>query len=294
MSIPTLHCIGCGRAGRSLLHLLHRQGQVRVGAVLNRSLSSAQAAVDFIGAGHAVEYLPAMGEEDGVLLALPDSQLAQSATQWTDYFASGTEAMTPGFAFHLSASQPGQILQGVASRLASCHPALAFADPAQAVAQFPGTWCVVEGEPKLAAMLECWFSAIGAHVIVAPELNKSLYHAAAMTASNALLGVMGLAERIGVAAGLPASEAHQLLCALALRNLHQAQSQGTARALTGPLERGDDMTVRRLRTAMAAANIEESEIWPSLLRLCVRLVRDKAMLDDERIQSIDTALSDNG
>ncbi|MCG8464408.1 MAG: DUF2520 domain-containing protein [Xanthomonadales bacterium] len=287
--IPLVHCLGCGRAGRSLLRLLADAELVQVGYVVNRSLHSAQQAVSFIGAGCAADALPVLGQNDGLLIALPESQLesAAEAIQIKQSQASGSQAL--GFAFHLSASQSSELLQGVAERVASLHPAMAFADPKQAITQFAGSWCVLEGDASLCQQLSRWVECLAARAIVATQLDKTLYHAAAMGASNLILATLGLAQRVAQVAGVPEESSTGLLSALALRNVAATQEQGVTAAFTGPVERGDVRAVSRLMQAVSQADAlsaSDRQLWQQLLRACLPLVAQQGRLSTEQLQTM--------
>lgn len=297
---PLVHCFGAGRAARTLLRLLHEAGQIRIGVIVNRSLASAQAAVRFIGAGHAAESLPEVTPGAGLLLGCPESCLLASTQQILE------QQLCQGlaFAFHLSASVDGAALTGLAPLLASCHPALAFADPDQALSQFAGSWCVLEGSASLLPTLHIWLETIGARVLPVPSLDKRQYHAAAMAASNFMLACLGLAERLAERAGLPAQQAHELLTALALRNVQAAKETSASAAFTGPLERGDSQALESLlahlntyaATIQAGAESAETKqqlalrrdnrAWASLLALGLPLVEAKASLDPDTLSRL--------
>lgn len=282
--IPLVHCLGCGRAGRSLLRLLADAELVQVGYVVNRSLHSAQQAVSFIGAGCAADALPVLGQDDGLLIALPESQL-ESAVKAIQI----KQSQALGFAFHLSASQSSELLQGVAERVASLHPAMAFADPKQAITQFAGSWCVLEGDASLCQQLSRWVECLAARVIVATQLDKTLYHAAAMGASNLILATLGLAQRVAQVAGVPEESSTGLLSALALRNVAATQEQGVAAAFTGPVERGDVRAVSRLMQAVSQADAlsaSDRQLWQQLLRACLPLVEQQGRLSTEQLQTM--------
>ena len=66
---------------------------------------------------------------------------------------------------HAATARGGQRTRAVlpaAVFVASVHPLKSFADPATAVANFAGTWCVMEGMPAALAVLQPAFEQIGA------------------------------------------------------------------------------------------------------------------------------------
>jgi predicted short-subunit dehydrogenase-like oxidoreductase (DUF2520 family) len=136
--LPTLNLFGAGRVGRTLARLWHTHGVLQVQDVLTTSITSAQKAVHFIGAGCAVADIAAMRPANLWLLAVPDRQIAASALALT----AAAHQHPPALAFHASgalASAELQPLQALGWRLASAHCILSFATPEVALKQFAGT-----------------------------------------------------------------------------------------------------------------------------------------------------------
>jgi predicted short-subunit dehydrogenase-like oxidoreductase (DUF2520 family) len=93
------------------------------------------------------------------------------------------------------------------------------------------------------------------------EADRPAYHAAASIASNFLITLEAVAERIGAAVGL---EREQLV-PLVRATIENWSRLGPERALTGPVARGDEATVARQRAAV-------DEVAPELLPLFDELV----------------------
>jgi predicted short-subunit dehydrogenase-like oxidoreductase (DUF2520 family) len=71
--------------------------------------------------------------------------------------------------------------------------------------------------------------------------SRAAYHAAASIAANHLVALLGQVERIATETGVP----FQAYLDLAQASLDNVADLGPADALTGPVARGDDATVRR-------------------------------------------------
>jgi predicted short-subunit dehydrogenase-like oxidoreductase (DUF2520 family) len=84
-------------------------------------------------------------------------------------------------------------------------------------------------------------------VYVAAE-DRAAYHAAASIASNFLLTLEAAAERLAATAGLDRA----LLVPLVRATVENWSAQGAQDALTGPIARGDELTLARQRAAVAA------------------------------------------
>jgi predicted short-subunit dehydrogenase-like oxidoreductase (DUF2520 family) len=62
-----------------------------------------------------------------------------------------------------------------------------------------------------------------------------------------------MAERVAAAAGIEAEDARRMLAPLVRRTVDNWAQLGPAAALTGPIARGDELTVARQRKAIADA-----------------------------------------
>jgi len=94
---------------------------------------------------------------------------------------------------------------------------------------------------------------------------RAAYHAAASIASNFVVTLEWMAERVAAAAGIEPSDARRMLAPLVRQTVENWADLGPQAALTGPVARGDEVTVARQRKAI-------SEAAPDLLPLFDALV----------------------
>uniref|UniRef100_UPI0035AD8E7E DUF2520 domain-containing protein n=1 Tax=Hylemonella sp. TaxID=2066020 RepID=UPI0035AD8E7E len=272
--LPTLNLVGAGRVGKTLGRLWQQAGVLQIQDVLTTSAASAQAAVDFIGAGRAVASPAQMRPASLWLLAVPDRQIAASAQSLAAL------RLPPALVFHASgalAAAELAPLQAAGWHCASAHCILSFADPAQALAQFAGTACALEGDTAATQRLEPLFTAIGAQCFALASEHKLVYHAAAVWATNFLPVLQAQAEALWRHSGLPA----ELLPGLRERLLRHAVDNllalGPAAALTGPAARGDTALVERQGQAIQALDAEAGAAYAALSAMAARLARDRQL-----------------
>lgn len=272
--LPTLNLVGAGRVGKTLGRLWQQAGVLQIQDVLTTSAASAQAAVDFIGAGRAVASPAQMRPASLWLLAVPDRQIAASAQSLAAL------RLPPALVFHASgalAAAELAPLQAAGWHCASAHCILSFADPAQALAQFAGTACALEGYTAATQRLEPLFTAIGAQCFALASEHKLVYHAAAVWATNFLPVLQAQAEALWRHSGLPA----ELLPGLRERLLRNAVDNllalGPAAALTGPAARGDTALVERQGQAIQALDAEAGAAYAALSAMAARLARDRQL-----------------
>lgn len=101
----------------------------------------------------------------------------------------------------------------------------------------------IEGHKKHIEYLKMLFLHLGNDVAIINKENKSLYHAAAVTVSNLVLGLINNGVNYLEACGFTKEMAINALYPLIENNLRNVKERGTVNSLTGPIERGDLSTV---------------------------------------------------
>jgi predicted short-subunit dehydrogenase-like oxidoreductase (DUF2520 family) len=96
-------------------------------------------------------------------------------------------------------------------------------------------------------------------VHVSPE-DRAAYHAAASIASNFLVTLEAAAQRLAATAGV----GREALAPLVRATVENWVALGPERALTGPVARGDELTVARQREAVAARTPELTALFDVL------------------------------
>ncbi|MEC4719475.1 DUF2520 domain-containing protein [Noviherbaspirillum sp. CPCC 100848] len=250
-SLRTLNIVGCGKVGMTLGKLWSEAGVLAVARIMNRSMASATEAAAFMGAGTAVASIAELRPADIWLIGTPDDEIETScgALAAAGLFAPGN------LVFHCSGALPSTILHAAASAgavTASAHPIRSFADPAQVAASFGNTYFGIEGEPSAAAALSEAVAAIGAIAVPIKPDFKTVYHAAAVFASNYLVTLLDTAQQAYIKAGIPEDTALQLMMPLVRGTVDNVFRLGPTDALTGPIARGDIITAVRQYRAVNA------------------------------------------
>jgi predicted short-subunit dehydrogenase-like oxidoreductase (DUF2520 family) len=143
-------------------------------------------------------------------------------------------------------------------------------------ASFAGAGAAIDATtPRALALADDLARTLGMRAVrVAPE-DRALYHAAASMASNFLVTLEAGAEQLAANAGVPRS----LLVPLVRATVENWAAVGPEGALTGPVARGDENTVRRQREAVA-------ERAPDLLELFDALVGATRSLAGREVQTV--------
>jgi predicted short-subunit dehydrogenase-like oxidoreductase (DUF2520 family) len=271
--VATLNLVGAGHVGRALGRLFAAGGAFTVQDVLTRSAASAREAVDFIGAGQACTTLAQMRPARVWMLAVGDDAIVPACEA-----LAARGQLAGAVVFHCSGAKASGELQAAraaGAHVASVHPVRSFADPQAVAADFAGTFCGIEGDQEALALLEPAFAAIGARLVRIDPAAKTVYHAAAVFASNYLVTVVDAALRAYEAAGVPAEVARELARPLATEALANVFRLGPEAALSGPVARGDFATVARQQEAVTRWDAATGRLYEALVPPTAELARRK-------------------
>ncbi|HZU39413.1 MAG TPA: DUF2520 domain-containing protein [Solirubrobacteraceae bacterium] len=238
-------------------------GAGRLGSALAGALSAARDRFEVIGPlgrdGHRTA-----ASADAVLLCVPDGQIAAAAGLIAPgplvghcSGATGLDVLAPHEAFLL-------------------HPLMTVTGPS---ARFAGAGAALAGSsPRALELARSLAQALGLRSVQVAEGDRAAYHAAASVASNFLVTLEAMAERLAATAGVP----REALVPLVRATVENWAELGAERALTGPVARGDGATVARQRQAVA-------ERAPDLLPLFDALVDATQQLAGRRCLEVHAA-----
>jgi predicted short-subunit dehydrogenase-like oxidoreductase (DUF2520 family) len=280
-----LNIIGAGRVGRTLAALWKEKQAFTVQDVADGTPAGAQSAVAFIGEGRAVTAIGEMRPAHVWMISTPDRAIARAGETLA---AAGL--LRPGdIVFHCSGSASSSELAAAAAsgaRVASVHPLKTFADARDAVRTFTGTYCAAEGDESALAVLTPAFERIGGRVARIDPQAKTLYHAASVIVCNDLAALIETGLRCYERAGLDRQTAASMIEPLVRETLDNVLELGPARALTGPVARGDADVVRRHLEALDASDPRIAAIYRDLGAVTAELALALGEADPEALRRI--------
>lgn len=247
-ALPPIAVIGRGRVGGSLAAAARAAGlQVSLGGRGEIDAACSQAAM--------------------ALICVPDEEIAAACERVS------RQAPPLRFVGHTSGSTGLDALAAAAEAGAatfSVHPLQTIpddeTDPAGAPAAIAGS------TPESVAVARRLAEALGMVPFEVPEHARAAYHAAASIASNFLVALeetaAELLERAGVESG------RELLAPLVLRSAANWADRGGA-ALTGPIARGDELTVQRHLEAIDETAPELRRMYEALAERTVEIARPR-------------------
>ncbi len=193
-----------------------------------------------------------------VLLCVPDAEIARAAGR-----------ISPGrLVGHCSGASRLEVL--APHEAFSLHPLMTVTREG---ANFSGAGAAIAGTtPQALGFAGELANRLGMRAVQVAEEDRALYHAAASMASNFLVAVEAAAERLMGRAGVERA----LLVPLVRATVENWASVGAGQALTGPVARGDVVTVQAQRTAIGEREPQLLSLFEALVSETHRLSLDAA------------------
>lgn len=283
--MDTLNVIGCGSVGRTLARAWSQRGLLAVGGVLNRSPGSSRRAVDFIGAGRAVEAYGQLPPAGLAMISASDEAIAGCCAALCAAGMVGQGTVV----FHCSGALSSDVLQParqLGARTASLHPVKSFADPGAAVETFAGTFCALEGDPDACATLRALLEGCGARAFLIDPRAKPVYHAGTVFACNYLAALLAVGLKCLERAGVDRAAAPEVLRPIVAGTVENVFRLGPAQALTGPIARGEVSVVAREIEALGEWDPEVQRLYKALGRAAADLSSAKGAASQEALAAV--------
>ncbi len=192
---------------------------------------------------------------DMVLLTTRDDQIEDTCRQLCQ-----EDAIEPRHLVgHMSGAHSSHLLgeaRNLGATVFSLHPLQAFADEAESLESLPKTYFSLEGHiDDLAPVLELLTQMGNRYFTLSPE-HKNLYHLSACMFSNYLVTLAASGVAALEAAGIDPHEGFQAMRPLMDGTLANIAQLGPARALTGPIARGDAGTIQQHMEALGIGDLD--------------------------------------
>jgi len=284
--------LGCGKVGSAVAVLLRDAG-LRIAAVTTRTAANAQRAQALTGAQASTDNAPAATKGEIVFVTANDDAIEGIAAEVADAGAFREGQLV----VHMSGALPLGVLAPAAAAGAAigcAHPMQSFATAEDAARKMPGSVFGTTAGAGAAERLEALVAVLGGTVARVGDENKTLYHAAAVMASNYLVSVEDSAARLLTGAGFDEATALAALGPLMAGTVDNIAAHGTTVALTGPIVRGDVQTVRGHVAALSELPGDALELYRVLGRHALEIVIRRETLPTEKVEALRAALASDG
>ena len=269
--------VGCGKVGTAFGRLLKKAGHTIVGVSTNHE-ATAKKAAEILGTPRFSEkpwQLTAQAQV--VFITTPDDVIKKTC----QVIAKEGGFQKGSVVIHCSGALPSSILSSArdcGASVASLHPLQSFSSAKEAELLVGGSYCTVEGDPQALPTVRRLTQDLKGRLLEISSDGKSLYHAAAVVASNYLVALIHTAQCLFKSAGLPPEVSFDALSPLVQGTLKNIEKLGIPKALTGPIARGDIATVEAHLDAIKESAPGFLETYRILGQVTIDLAQRKGTL----------------
>ena len=241
MRNPRIGFIGAGKLGMALAMALTEIG-FYVTAVTSRSHSSSQQLAQMVPGCQSVETPTELANGcDLAFITTPDDVIRQitSSTKWKS-----TQAVV-----HCCGALSLDVLDSAASdgaSVGSIHPFQTFSclnTPKESVDRLTGVTYAVEGKGWVEQFLLQIVAHFGGTAIQVSSEDRAIYHASAVLIGGLLTGLLNASAELWQEIGYPPQQAYPAIATLSSATIKNVVSAGARQGATGPVVRGDIVTV---------------------------------------------------
>jgi len=290
---PSFVIVGCGKVGTILAKQMKSSGYPLIG-VASKSLSSAQKMADETKT-KLFSDIPweVTNAADIVFITTPDGIIQEASQKISENKGFKQNAVV----LHCSGALPSTILapaKTCGASIGSMHPLQSFASSESDINPFKGIIAAIEGEESAIHIARQIAADLGSISLTIKTEAKTLYHAAAVVASNYLVTLQDLAFKLLKISGIPEKSAYKVLGPLISGTLSNIEKVGTVKALTGPIVRGDAETVKKHVDEIGSMTPELLSLYQTLGRYTVNIAESGGNLSKEKVQVLFQILAENG
>ena len=239
--------IGAGKVGFTLGKYMTVRG-ADVSGYYSLSEESAKEAADFTHTKYYAKLEDIVSGSDALFLTCPDGAVENVWNLIKRYSLKGKCIC------HCSGSLSSAVFSEINLCKAygySIHPLLAISSKRDSYRNISKAYFTIEGHEKYLNFWSEFFAGLGNPVKIISAENKALYHGAAVFVSNLVCGLFEEGISLMRRCGFDEDEARLALGPMLLNNAQSLAELGPVRALTGPVERGDALTIKKHLEALS-------------------------------------------
>jgi len=264
--------VGAGKVGFTLGRYF-TEHHMDVSGYYSRNSSTARQASEFTHTRYYETLEDITASSDALFLTVPDGAIEEVWNSLKRY------SLTGKLICHCSGAMSSAVFSGISQMGAfgySIHPLFAISSKQNSYKEISKAYFTIEGDGKYLGFWESFFGKLGNPVRVIRAEDKVLYHGAAVFVSNLVTGLYEMGVSLLMSCGFDRESGEAALAPLFVNNARGVAKNGTAAALTGPVERADALTVTKHLDALSE---EEREVY---LRISAKLLEIARRKNPER------------
>jgi predicted short-subunit dehydrogenase-like oxidoreductase (DUF2520 family) len=283
--MTTLGFIGAGPVGTTFGARLSEQGYRTVG-VADISPAAAQRFVKLVPGCRVFAKNQELADAvDMVFITTADDFIAKVSSELK--WRKGQVAV------HCSGASTVQSLEAARQQgalVGSIHPCQSFAGIDQAIANLPGSTFAIEAEEPVKTTLTEMARALRGDIVYLTSEDKVLYHAAAAIACNYFTTIVKLATDLWRNFGKTSADGIKAYLPLLRGTLTNIETAGFPKCLTGPIARGDVVTIGRHIAALKKYAPDMLPLYKELGRFTIPIAQDKGSLTAGKAEELQKLL----
>lgn len=260
--------IGAGKVGFSLGKYLSEHGNT-ISGYYSRNPESAREAAEFTGTRYFETMEQLVQDSEVLFLTVPDGTIA---LVWDQLKCMQIRDKVICHCSGVLSSEVFSDKAAVGCSTYSIHPLLAVNSKLHSYRELSTTLFTIEGDADRKSEMTAMFEACGNQVISLAPTDKIRYHAAAVFASNLVLGLAETAMEELQQCGFTEDTARAALAPFMMANCSHLLEHPLEGCLTGPVERADTGTVEK---HLGCLEGENREIYRLLSRKALKIARSK-------------------
>jgi predicted short-subunit dehydrogenase-like oxidoreductase (DUF2520 family) len=282
--------IGPGRLGLTLAYCFSSGidrdiNLVSVSGRREESVSNAERIIKKINrkAVFIVNNKEAARKADCILICVPDDSIKNVCKELFEKNGITGEGKT---VIHFSGLKGLDVLDAAKSSGASVcciHPMKSFADYLNSANSIKGTLFGItydKKDKKACRTAERIVGFLNGKSIFVENSSKAIYHACACMASNYLIGLLNIVEKMGKEIGIRPEIFMEGIISLSQGTIDNIRKLGTNNSLTGPIARGDVGTVRNhLENIKSRMGSNYADVYSLLGRFTADIARENKWID---------------
>ncbi|MBU4204322.1 MAG: DUF2520 domain-containing protein [Acidobacteria bacterium] len=291
MSENAVSFLGTGKVGTILARALVRRGYP-IGGLYSRCPSSAQESRRLIGEGKVFSR-PEDAAEQGniVFLTVADDAIAPVAAE----LAGARLSWNDRIVFHCSGLLSSSILEPLEQRgalTASLHPVQSFVHKNQNLSALENIFYGLEGHPRAVETAREIVDRLRGTAFDLSGVNRPAYHAACSLSSNFFVTLLETAAGILESNGFSPELSIKILTPLMQGTLQNVNIFGAAASLSGPLVRGDIISVRAHLKALKMVDGTAESFYRQLALHSLETLEKAKNLPPKTIRALKNLLED--
>jgi len=290
--VKKIAIIGAGNVGRVIGYALAKKGYHITGIVCRTAVSGEKAA-GLLECPVYSQPEQACKEAEIIFLTTPDRVIKDVC----EHIAAKAGFCDGQVVLHTSGAYSSKILSSASregARVISFHPLQSFAAMDESLRSLPGTFFAVEGDERCYPLARELVQALEGELFIISTEMKELYHAAACLASNYFVSLIDMALRCFKVMDVPEEKALSGLMPLVSGTLSNIARLGPAKALTGPIARGDLITLSTHIDKMEALTPELVPLYKQIGLYTAGLAVRKGTIDKSIEKEMKTLLQGGG